>query len=667
MMQDLPAAKDGSLCGSREADANRPCVELNLDAAPDPASSAARESSLGAGPAFSNLNPLKHLSRLIGAEHATVVVTGPSTATAAANALSERDTLYGMLKTRLREENAGIAFTFQNLAIGGTGWSHFNSVPPEKCRQLVADWYTEPTRAWIDYVAEKRPDVVFICGFDLNDSAGLVTDDVEQAIAKIRALPGAPDVVLATNFNPTSRSRTPMPFWGETAQDGRDFAAGFIRTYALCMDLGLLDFHRAARILRDGFDPAQTALEEVVLNQEIGFPYVWPAAHACRDFAFRLVLPRIPAGFWDPPADGADVIQITTSPAAGQYIGLNRSASGQVTATAYYKPGTPWALNHSRIDAVTGGSLTLHVEMHAAGVKVTLNGAVVFDGFMPRHGRRFQPVVRYAGANPPPGPLSITLWAGRELARGRHLTNEDVFGGADNGTADTAKPWGGNTVNHPSSRGARYIYSHVLENTRFGAWMPRGETTVAAQSATVMTAAAPVAVVDASESAPVIYLPRADALAGRAYRAVIHRVDGSANRPTVGVQSGDTIAGSTSYPLLPGAVSIFESDGATWRPVGAPLSKVARLSGSAELTADVDVVLVDASAGNTTFTLPRAFTYGGYTKPIVFRRIDRNARAKVTIVRSSTDTIDGGASTTLSVSAKVLRVLPDGVSAWYTV
>lgn len=78
---------------------------------------------------------------------------------------------------------------------------------------------------------------------------------------------------------------------------------------------------------------------------------------------------------------------------------------------------------------------------------------------------------------------------------------------------------------------------------------------------------------------------------------------------------------------------------------------------------DAGLLLVDASGGARTITLPAAAAANG--RPILFRlaRTDSSANA-VTIQRAGADTIEGGASVTLTGQWASVTIVSDGVSRW---
>lgn len=196
------------------------------------------------------------LKRFRRTENPVVVFVGDSTYTLQPDVRSRTETVYSMIQNKLRREYPDKDITFHNRAIGGQRWDDADTVP----RRAIW-WYTDPTFTdpWLDYVEALNPDLVVI-GFGMNDGADTSTFSpaaVRSVISKIRAFAGAPDVLVGTNLVPSIG--TPQgAYSGKSAQEGRDFVAGYVRSYCLANNVPLLDFNRYQNIVRDGFDVIQT-------------------------------------------------------------------------------------------------------------------------------------------------------------------------------------------------------------------------------------------------------------------------------------------------------------------------------------------------------------------------------------------------------------------------
>jgi hypothetical protein len=89
---------------------------------------------------------------------------------------------------------------------------------------------------------------------------------------------------------------------------------------------------------------------------------------------------------------------------------------------------------------------------------------------------------------------------------------------------------------------------------------------------------------------------------------------------------------------------------------------VTTVTASTTLTATNQVVLVNASSGAATITLPAASSGSGLL--IIVAKIDSSANA-VTVSRAGTDTIQGAVSQTLSTQYSKSILMSDGTSIWY--
>lgn len=79
-----------------------------------------------------------------------------------------------------------------------------------------------------------------------------------------------------------------------------------------------------------------------------------------------------------------------------------------------------------------------------------------------------------------------------------------------------------------------------------------------------------------------------------------------------------------------------------------------------------EVLIINATSGNVTVTLPAANFFGtGYSPKVIIKRRDSSANV-VTIQRAGTDTIDGATSITLGAAVGKTFV-SDSTSAWYSV
>lgn len=93
-------------------------------------------------------------------------------------------------------------------------------------------------------------------------------------------------------------------------------------------------------------------------------------------------------------------------------------------------------------------------------------------------------------------------------------------------------------------------------------------------------------------------------------------------------------------------------------------NSIRTMTSSAAMAPTDDVVLVNASSGNVTVTLPNPALVAG--KLLMFKRVDSGTSYYGYINQYASETIDGAASLTLTRQYQVLKVISDGTN-WYDV
>lgn len=137
-----------------------------------------------------------------------------------------------------------------------------------------------------------------------------------------------------------------------------------------------------------------------------------------------------------------------------------------------------------------------------------------------------------------------------------------------------------------------------------------------------------------------------------------------------GTLPGDVVVSGTGASLLDigggdGIPYIYMNPTFGTRFNNGILTKVSTISSSASLTVTDHFVKVDASGGNVTVTLPVANTVftGGIGINYIIKRMD-NSGNTVTIQRSSSDTIDGATSTTLTTQYQSINISATASTEW---
>lgn len=91
-------------------------------------------------------------------------------------------------------------------------------------------------------------------------------------------------------------------------------------------------------------------------------------------------------------------------------------------------------------------------------------------------------------------------------------------------------------------------------------------------------------------------------------------------------------------------------------------TKIVNKTSAYTVEADVWVVLVDATGGAVTITLPLSSVWRG--REIIVIKVDSSANA-VTVAISGSDVINGAASHSLATQYTKARYVADGTTNWY--
>lgn len=196
--------------------------------------------------------PAFNMAQLVATNAAptpTVVLVGDSISTYSANTRVSSGMLTWAVENQFRNEFDGL--NYYNRAIGGQQYTHLDGISND----TSPDWYTNPAVPWLDYIEALAPDCV-VLSFGMNDSSGFSSTAFLSVIAKINAFAKVPDIVICTNLNPSLDGSPAFPgSEDKSQQEGHDYCAGYLRTYALKNKIPLWDFHRLHCMVRDGFDP----------------------------------------------------------------------------------------------------------------------------------------------------------------------------------------------------------------------------------------------------------------------------------------------------------------------------------------------------------------------------------------------------------------------------
>ncbi len=431
--------------------------------------------------------PAVHLRRLRAALRdgaANVVLTGDSMAVAMPAGQTPSNSIWVKLIARLTADNPGRAITFHNRAVGGTTWDELDAIS-----RGAPTWYTDRSRPWLDYIRDLAPDLLFI---HLTDNDGLRFNPAAMlsVLGKIAAWTPAPDVVLMTNY-PFALASQPTRERVIADQNGSDYAAMFMRSYALRHGLGLVDFARRGALVRDGFDPLALPLmndraiapAEPIGPVEVALPFRWP--HACYDFGFTFSIVADAAGW----AQLGDELRITLgNPEVADNrgnvlrVGLDRPSGRlwyRVDTTARDLGGAADRVGVARTltDYNAGfGALVFFIK----GTQLFLGSSelVIFAGHVERFGGAFHPEVSCAAGAVPKGAFQFlyfnrypVVMSGRPVAGALYmpaLTDHEMF----SVRGHPQLPWSGDGVGHATTLAAEMVHEPVLAAQDFCAVDP---------------------------------------------------------------------------------------------------------------------------------------------------------------------------------------------------
>lgn len=425
----------------------------------------ARENNPTTPPRFGDLVPHKHLKKFSATRNPKVVLTGSSTGTWAPNTIDGTSALPHLLQTRLTQYNADKSITFYNRAIGGQTFGALNSTP-----ESFPAWYADQAKPWLDYIKDLAPDVVFIV-MGSNDSSNMSHTNLAAVVDKLKAFPKVPDIVFITQPSVCLDPHAGFAAYGtKSAQEGRDYAAGMVRSFALYEGYGLIDGNRMGGIVLDGRDLLDTAARRVLTNQALpngGFI----STVACHEFALRLRFDgdqaAIEAAFSNTSRPVSVRVGAGGSGRSGDVVFIKRNALGKFDFTlwsnglsGFYRTVT------TDIDFPTS-SFSLDVAKTGNFLIVAIAGKEDIARMVipvKTYGGEFFPRIGYHEGEGGTGPF-VTLEhfnAGEPRRYVPALTSAQAWGNPSAG-ASTQMPYGGNGVNHFSSLGTRAIYSPLLD------------------------------------------------------------------------------------------------------------------------------------------------------------------------------------------------------------
>lgn len=407
------------------------------------------------------LRPVDHLSKASGKGSPVFVLVGDSISTPIpTTTFDESGSLWGILRREIRAQNPDISPVFFNRSIGGARWDHLsdNKFPTLNSTGLtLPTWPDDPvydpaTASWMDAVAGVSPDVVFL-NFGMNDRDILAEANFQDVMNDFASRMPDTDLVFITNMVPNFYSAT-ANIGGAAAQNGRLFAAERARSQAVYHGKGLIDLGREQCRKVAGFDPCLTTLERDADAVSANTPYTM--SECDQDFGMVVDIPAS-ASLW------SSRIKVTIShqgPNAKSWIEIYES--GGNVAVEYVildNVAGRYRTVVSTVPAATSGTVNISVFVRGETARIEVDGAVVDDAIIKRHGGRFAPVLSFLDGRSQS--LTATTYRGTFLPVSPQITFAACFGSTGIGNAVE----GGNDLNHPSSAGWANVFADVVRDT----------------------------------------------------------------------------------------------------------------------------------------------------------------------------------------------------------
>lgn len=410
---------------------------------------------------FNDLDPIRHLQRFSSTKTPNVVLVGSSTGAWSPNSIDTGSTVARILADRITQFNPDKSVKFYNRCIGAQSYDQLDGIPT-----IFPDWYTDRSKPWLDYVKNLNPDVVFII-MGSGDSGAMSYPRLKSVTDKINAFPKGTDIVYITqpSVNPDPHPNY-AAFGTKQALEGRDYAAGLIRSFAQFNKYGFIDANRTGGIVLDGRDLMDTVSERKVsafsiINGEFSSPY---NGH---DFAFRVEFPGNAAAIDSYFLNAANPVFFrvgagTSDLRGGDIVYIRKNSNGKFRFELFAKNAGNYSVVEPDVMFPTGPfSLDIYKTGNTVGVSIANSEDTTFMTF---------PIIAHGGEFPAQfgcrnggGPFSVLAYLniGTPKQYLPALTSQQAWG-EKSADATTQLPYGGNGVNHFSSLGTTFIYGPLL-------------------------------------------------------------------------------------------------------------------------------------------------------------------------------------------------------------
>lgn len=381
---------------------------------------------------------------------AKVVLVGDSISTPFVNStVNTTASFESFLRRKVIEFNS--TAKFYNRAIGGARYYELgksaSNMPAENSNY---PWYTDISRRWIEYVADVKPDVIFLA-FGMNDGNGWAEGAFQQPIFfslmdELRSISSNPEIVFCTNILPSTVNQATA---SEEMQRGRDAIAGWTRSFAGRAGYSLIDFHRRFKCLRDGVDPCVASYARKVLQSSVTLPYTYPTD--CEAYSATITL--------DDPATATDGIIFNLSAYATNLLSLRYDTKASMWKTTVYT-GTNTSVGASEIEYTSGPAPAPETRIYftmngdVVSIFIGVNTDPVFSKRVVRFGGKFTPKIS-KGSGSGSNSVHISFMEGTPVPVKAELTDQDIYSvGID----------GGNGINHPTAKATSRIFGRVVDD-----------------------------------------------------------------------------------------------------------------------------------------------------------------------------------------------------------
>ena len=255
-------------------------------------------------------------------------------------------------------------------------------------------------------------------------------------------------------------------FGSETGQEGRDYAAGIVRSVCDKYGVPIIDINRASNALRDGFDILSSSGQVVAASLTTG-SYIH--TEKCRNWSATIGLEgayaytAYPTLAFKVGPDSLDVVLIIADVSGKIRLQLfNADSNGApYEEVVLFSQPIPTVAHQLRVE-VYNNSIQVYIVGSATDSIPRPTKIVVGGGwYAPRIGG-FES--EFANGYITSMPMFSIGVHDRVYPQ---LTNNEFWGVGD-GTANTKSPAGGNGINHPTSIGAVKLYRDTFDQFNFG-------------------------------------------------------------------------------------------------------------------------------------------------------------------------------------------------------